>query len=78
MDPLIEKYREIYPQDLAEQVGLDGEVLQPAFKTNVLLNPMFGLNNRIDGDGLLMQMQYDIGRSSKFTNVFFYLSTHYH
>jgi hypothetical protein len=57
MDPMIEKYRMLYAQDLAKRVGLTNN-LPNALTFSVLLNPLFGLQQRIVGSGLLTEGQY--------------------
>jgi hypothetical protein len=56
MDPMIEKYRMLYAQDLAKRVGLTNN-LPNALTFSVLLNPLFGLQQRIVGSGLLTTEQ---------------------
>ncbi len=58
MDPMIEKYRMLYAQDLAQRVGLNENHLPNALTFSVFLNPSFGLEQRIIGSGLLMVAQY--------------------
>ena len=57
MDPTIEKYRMVYAQDLAKRVGLNDN-LPNALTFSVLLNPLFGLQQRIVGSGLLTEGQF--------------------
>ena len=57
MDPMIEKYRMLYAQDLAKRIGLTNN-LPNALTFSVLLNPLFGLQHRIVGSGLLTEGQY--------------------
>jgi hypothetical protein len=57
MDLTIEKYRMVYAQDLAKRVCLNDN-LPNALTFSVLLNPLFGLQQRIVGSGLLTEGQY--------------------
>lgn len=68
MDPRVEKYCEVYTEDLARRVGLSSTFLPPALTMSVLLNPLFGLQSRIIGAGLLKRLQYARARSSKSSN----------
>ncbi len=43
MDPMIEKYRMLYAQDLAKHVDLNENYLPNALIFSILLNPLFGL-----------------------------------
>ena len=58
MDPMIEKYRMLYAKDLSQHVGLNENHLPNALTFSVLLNPMFGLEQRIVGSGLLTKEQF--------------------
>ncbi len=58
MDPMIEKYRMLYAQDLAKCVGLNENYLLNALAFSILLNPLFGLEQRIVGSGLLTEEQF--------------------
>ena len=58
MDPMIEKYRMLYAQDLAQRVGLNANHLPNALTFSILLNPMFGLERRIVGLSLLTTEQF--------------------
>jgi hypothetical protein len=58
MDPIIEKYRMLYAQDLVQRVGLNENHLPNALMFSVFLNPLFGLEQRIVGSGLLTAAQY--------------------
>ena len=66
MDPRVEKYCdcEVYIDDLARRVGLSSKFLPPALTMSVLLNPLFELQSRIVGEGLLKRLQYARARSS--------------
>ena len=46
MDPMINKYCDLYTKNLAKRVGLDDRFMSPIFTTHVLLNPVFGLKKR--------------------------------
>ncbi len=58
MDPMIEKYRMLYAQDLAQRVGLNENHLPNALTFSVFLNPLFGLEQRIIGSVLLTVVHY--------------------
>ncbi len=58
MDPMIEKHRMLYAQDLAKHVGLNENYLPNALTFSILLNPLFGLEQRIVGSGLLTEEQF--------------------
>jgi hypothetical protein len=58
IDPMIEKYRMLYAQDLAQYVGLNENHLPNDLTFSVFLNPLFGLEQRIVGSGLLTMAQY--------------------
>ena len=49
----------LYAQDLAQRVGLNANHLLNALTFSVLLNPLFGLEQRIVGSGLLTKEQFD-------------------
>ena len=70
MDPLVEEYRELYPKDLTQHISLDKMYLQTALTNHVLLNPMFGLQSRIVGPGLLLEVQYRRARLSQCGDIF--------
>ena len=53
MDPRVQKYCEVYTEDLARHTGLSSKYFPPALTMNVLLNPLFGLQSKIVGVGLL-------------------------
>mmetsp|Transcript_32502 Transcript_32502/g.68343 ORF Transcript_32502/g.68343 Transcript_32502/m.68343 type:complete len:232 (+) Transcript_32502:411-1106(+) len=69
MDPRVEKYCEVYTEDLARRVGLSSTFLPPALTMSVLLNPLFGLQSRIIGAGLLKRLQYARARSNLIRNM---------
>ena len=66
MAPCVQKYCEVYVEDLARRTGLSSKYLPPAMTMNVLLNPLFGLQSKIIGTGLLNCLQYVRARSSKY------------
>ncbi len=65
MDPLVEKYCKLYTDDLARRVGLKDKYLSPGFTNNIILNPMFGLQSKIVGAGLLTERHYIRARTSE-------------
>jgi hypothetical protein len=76
MEPMIEKYRMLYAQDLAQHVGLNENHLPNALTFSVFLNSLFGLEQRIVGSGLLMAAQYARARrgTSALLEVFVIIS----
>ena len=57
MDPMIEKCRTLYAQDLTQCVGLNENHLPNALTFSVFLNPLFGLEQRIVGSSFLTAAQ---------------------
>ena len=55
---MIDRYRSLYTEDLAERLGVDNETLPSSLGIPVLLNPVFGSRERIIGLGLMMPQQY--------------------
>ena len=66
MDPRVEKYCEVYAEDLAHRAGLTSKFLPLALTMPVMLNPLFGLRTKIIGAGLLKESQYDKAESSEY------------
>ena len=66
MHPLIEQYRDLYCDDLKDQLGLEDRKLPVSLTWGVLLNPLFGLEETVVGSGLMSQTQYDSAKSSEF------------
>ena len=66
MAPCVQKYCKVYAEDLARRTGLSSKYLPPAMTMNVLLNPLFGLQSKIIGTGLLKRLQYARARSSTY------------
>jgi hypothetical protein len=69
MDPLIEKYRVLYAEDLVRRIGLNAKHLPNALTFSVLLNPMFGLEQRIIGSGLLTKEQFYKAKRGTFIQI---------
>jgi hypothetical protein len=69
MDPLIEKYRVLYAEDLVRRIGLNAKHLPNALTFSVLLNPMFGLEQRIIGSGLLIKEQFYKAKRGTFIQI---------
>ena len=69
MDPLIEKYRVLYAEDLVRRIGLNANHLPNALTFSVLLNPMFGLEQRIIGSGLLTKEQFYKAKRGTFIQI---------
>ena len=65
MDPMFEKYCDLYTKDMVEWVGLGERFLSPVFITHILLNSIFGLEKRIVNSGLLTDVHYTRVESSK-------------
>ncbi len=55
---MIEKYCMLYAQDLAQRVSLNENYLPNALTFSILLNPLFGIEQRIVGLGLLTEEQF--------------------
>jgi hypothetical protein len=66
MHPSIENYRSLYAEDLSQRLGLNETRLKPELTFSVLLNPLFGLEKRIVGAGLLTSTQYYRAKSGKY------------
>ncbi len=66
MHPCIVKYWSLYADDLSQRLGLNETRLKPEFTFSVLLNPLYGLEKRITGAGLLTTTQYYRAKSGKF------------
>ena len=68
MQARVEKYCEVYTNDLAHSIGLRSKFLPQALNVPVLLNPLFGLQSMIVWTGLLKHLQYTRTRYSKYWN----------
>ena len=66
MHPCIVKYWSLYADDLSQRLGLNETRLKPELTFSVLLNPLYGLEKRITGAGLLTTTQYYRAKSGKF------------
>jgi hypothetical protein len=66
MHPSIENYRSLYAEDLSQPLGLNETRLKPELTFSVLLSPLFGLEKRIVGAGLLTSTQYYRAKSGKY------------
>ncbi len=62
MKDVIEIYRDTYANDLEKQLNLKDDKLPTAMSVSTLLNPIFGLKQRIVGCGLMSDRQYDRAR----------------
>ncbi len=71
MHPSIAKYRSLYVDDLSQCLGLNESRLKPELTFSVLLNPLFGLEKRIIGAGLLTKTQQYLRAKSGKYNAFF-------
>ncbi len=58
MHPYIERYCNVYTQDLADRLSLNDRHLPDALVTPSLLNPLFGNKKRMVGSGLMSKGQY--------------------
>jgi hypothetical protein len=63
MDSCIEKYRDEYASDLEKRLSLNADKLTTAYAVSTLLNPVFGLEPKIVGSGLMTEGQYRHARS---------------
>jgi hypothetical protein len=58
MHPYIERYCNVYAQDLADCLSLNDRHLPDALVTPSLLNPLFVNKKRMVGSGLMSKGQY--------------------
>ena len=61
MEPCVEKYCNLYTEDLSERLGLDETVLASYLTDPILFNPMFGHEKRVVCSGLMTRRQYTKG-----------------
>jgi hypothetical protein len=61
-NPMIVKYCDAYADDLEACLKLTEDKLPPALSVSTLLNPLFGLEAKIVGSGLMTQDQYNASR----------------
>lgn len=66
IDPVVEKYCDLYSQDLSQRMGLDATELPTSLTHHVLMNLMFGREKRVTNSGLLTKKQYWRAKLSKF------------
>ncbi len=59
MDDVMEKYYDTYASKIEERLNLNADKLPIAMSVSTLLNPIFGLQPRIVGCGLMSDRQYD-------------------
>ncbi len=72
-NPLIVMYCDAYADDLEARLKLDEDKLPPALSVSTLLNPLFSLESKIVGLGLMTQDQYTASRKlvvSMMHNIF--------
>ncbi len=65
MHPSIAKYQSLYVDDLSQHLGLNETRIKPELTFSILLNPLYGLQKRIEGAGLLTPTQYSRARSDR-------------
>ncbi len=65
MHPSIAKYQYLYADDLSWHLGLNETRLKPELTFSILLNPLYGLQKRIEGAGLLTPTQYSKATSGR-------------
>ncbi len=65
MHPSTAKYQSLYTDDLSQRLGLNETRLKPESTFSVLLNALYGLQQRIVGAGLLTATQYSRAKSGK-------------
>ena len=65
MDPLIERYRDLYCQDFEERLGVKQRSLPASLAWGVHLNPLFGRQGMVTGSGLMTMTQYERSRTSE-------------
>ena len=59
MGPTVEKYCDLYAQDLSQRMGLDANELPTSLTNHVLMNPMFWREKRVTNSCLLTKKQYN-------------------
>jgi hypothetical protein len=64
MHDCIEKYRDLFANDLERRLAVTEDKLPPALGVTTLLNPLFGLEPRIVGCGLMTSEQYRLSRKA--------------
>ena len=64
MHESFEKYREVFADDLEARLDIAADKLPVSLAVTTLLNPIFGLESRIVGSGLMTQTQYTWVRKS--------------
>jgi hypothetical protein len=64
MDDVVEKYRDVYANDLEKRLGMMNKKLPEALSISTLLNPTFGLLPKIVGSGLMTGNQYRRARTN--------------
>lgn len=65
MDPSVEKYCDLYSEDLSQRMGLNADYLPTSLTNHVLMNLLFGYEKRIVYSGLLTEKQYVRAKRSK-------------
>jgi hypothetical protein len=64
MHDCIEKYRDLFADDLERRLSITEDKLPPALGVTTLLNPLFGLEPKIVGCGLMTFEQYRLSRKA--------------
>ena len=73
MDPSVEKYCDLYSDDLSQRIGLNADYLPTSLTNHVLMNLLFGYEKRIVYSGLLTEKQYVRAKRSKsMCNLYYY------
>ena len=65
MDPMVQKYCDLYSADLAERLGLNSTILPHYLSVGILLNPLLGKKECVVACGLLTDVQYETARNRK-------------
>jgi hypothetical protein len=64
MHDCIEKYRDLFADGLERRLSVTEYKLPPAFGVTTLLNPLFGLEPKIVGCGLMIFEQYRLSQKA--------------
>jgi hypothetical protein len=69
MEECVSTYRSEYVKDLTKRLGLDKNILPPAYGVSTLLNPLFGSKKLIVGCCLMTEAQYDNARKALLSRI---------
>jgi hypothetical protein len=64
MHDCIETYCDLFADDLERRLGITDDKLPPSLAVTTLLNPIFGLESKVVGTGLMTESQYKHARKS--------------